>query len=89
MGHDASREARRSAISDVTLLDQPVDLSEARAQAKDVREQLRSFVQTLARLASEAPEIPPAGVERLTRARLNVAHAIQELDCTDTAQGPF
>ncbi len=76
-------------MSEATLLDQSVDLSEARARAKDVREQLRALEETLARLASEAPDVPPAGVKRLTRAGLNVTHAIQELLCTDTAQGPF
>ena len=76
-------------MSDSSLLVESAHLSEARAQSKGVREQLRRLEAELNRLASETLEVPSEAIARLQRARLNLVSAIQELDCTDTAQLPF
>jgi hypothetical protein len=78
-------------MSEGTLLVE-VDLSEARAKSKDVREQLRALEETLRVLAVEVtgktePSSPAAG--RLERARLNVMRAVDELNCTEGTQAPF
>jgi hypothetical protein len=78
-------------MSENTLLVE-ANLSEARAQSKNVREQLRVLEETLRSLALDVTgqtTKSSAAVGRLERARLNVTRAIEELLCTDTAQLPF
>jgi hypothetical protein len=75
-------------MSDVTLLVE-ADLSEARAKSKDVREQLRALEATLNVLATDVSDKSSLATSRLLRAKLSVSRAIEEIKCTDTAQGPF
>ena len=75
-------------MSDIAVLNKP-NLSESSRKAKDVREQLRALESTLRALSAEVAEGSPAGGQRLTRARLSVKMAVDELPCTDTSQLPF
>ncbi len=63
-------------------------VTEARAQAKEVREQLRRLAATLNELESQTLDLPPQAAGRLSRAQLNVTRAVDELLCTDGGQGP-
>ena len=67
----------------------PVDLSEARARAKDVREQLRMLETVLSQLTAQTPELPTEASERIARARLNITRAVNEFLCTESTQMPF
>jgi hypothetical protein len=67
----------------------PVDLSEARARAKDVREQLRMLETVLSELAVQTPELPTEAANRIARARLNIIRASDEFLCTEASQMPF
>jgi hypothetical protein len=75
-------------MNDATLLVE-ADLSEARAMAKDVREQLRALEEALGALATDVSDQSSVAAGRLMRARLNVTRAVEEIKCTDTSQLPF
>jgi len=75
-------------VSDATLVVE-ADLSDARAKSKEVREQLRALEVALGALATEVSDKSSVGAGRLMRARVDVARAVSELNCTDGAMSPF
>jgi hypothetical protein len=75
-------------MSEGTLLVE-ADLTEARTKAKDVREQLRALENVLSALVSDVSDKSSLAAGRLTRVRLNVSRAIEEIKCTESTQMPF